>query len=336
MKHIFSYGLFLFKIFFGIILIAIITLLFVIRKFLHHKKSPDGYLQLTHLGKKYDEMKNDMLFSISDHKHNQWKKIKNKFFSIFKKTKSELKPNQENKIIYVIDFKGSMDAKEVYCLREEISAILLVATNNDQVLLRLESAGGLVQSYGLAASQLQRLRKKGIFLTVVVDKMAASGGYMMACVANHIIAAPFAVVGSIGVVAQIPNFNRLLKRNEIDIELHTAGEYKRTLTLFGENNDRGRQKLREELQATHQLFKKFIHDMRPILDIDDIATGEYWFGTQAIEKKLIDEIGTSDEFILQKKNQCELIAVCYCISSKTKWFDSILNTIYQRIEYLLF
>ncbi|WWP00113.1 MAG: protease SohB [Candidatus Dasytiphilus stammeri] len=333
MKLIFSYGLFLLKMFIGILVIAILTLLFIRRKLLNRKKLPEGYLQLTHLGKKYHEIKNDMLLAISPKTGKGWKSIKDKLFSIFKH--SDLKPNQDKPIIYVIDFKGSIDAKEVHYLREEISAILLVATNNDQVLLRLESAGGLVHSYGLAASQLQRLRNKGIFLTVIVDKMAASGGYMMACVANHLIAAPFAVVGSIGVVAQLPNFHRFLKRHEIDIELHTAGEYKRTLTLFGENHDRGRQKLIEELQATHQLFKKFIHDMRPTLDIDRVATGEHWFGTQAIKKNLIDEIGTSDDFILQKKDQCKLISVRYCISSKNQWFDSILNAIYQRIEYFL-
>lgn len=314
--------------------IAIIILLFVIRKFIKRKQLQNGHLQLIHLGKKYREMKNDMLLAISHHKHDRWKKVKDKL-SILKYCSRKQELNQHQYKIYVIDFKGSMDAKEVHCLREEISAILLVATNNDQVLLRLESAGGLVHSYGLAASQLQRLRNKGIFLTVAVDKIAASGGYMMACVANHIIAAPFAVIGSIGVVAQIPNFHRLLKRNDIDIELHTAGEYKRTLTLFGENNDRGRQKLIEELQATHQLFKNFIHDMRPTLDIDSVATGEHWFGTQALEKNLIDEIGTSDEFILQKKDQYELIAVRYYVYSKTKWFENILNIIYQRVESLL-
>lgn len=322
--------------FIGIMVITIITLLFI-KKLLNRKKLQDGYLQLTPLDKKYHEMKNDMLLAISSKKGKRWNSVKEKLSSIFKNnTKSELKLNQDNKIIYVIDFKGSMDAKEVNYLREEISAILLVASNNDQVLLRLESAGGLVHSYGLAASQLQRLRNKGIFLTVVVDKMAASGGYMMACVANHLIAAPFAVIGSIGVVAQLPNFHRFLKRHEIDIELHTAGEYKRTLTLFGENNDRGRQKLIEELQTTHQLFKKFIQDMRPTLDIDTVATGEHWFGIQALEKNLIDELGTSDDFILQKQDQCKLISVRYCISSKNQWFDNILNAIYQRIEYFLF
>lgn len=181
----------------------------------------------------------------------------------------------------MLDFNGSMDAGEVSSLREEVSAVLAVAKPQDEVLLRLESPGGVVHGYGLAASQLQRLRQGGIRLTVAVDKVAASGGYMMACVADRIVAAPFAVVGSIGVVAQIPNFNRLLKNKDIDVELHTAGEFKRTLTLFGENTEQGREKFREDLNVTHGLFKQFVHQMRPSLDIDAVATGEHWFGTQA-------------------------------------------------------
>ncbi|WP_144290841.1 protease SohB, partial [Cronobacter sakazakii] len=169
---------------------------------------------------------------------------------------------------------GSIDAHEVSALREEVTAVLAVAKPADEVLVRLESPGGVVHGYGLAASQLQRLRERQIPLTIAVDKVAASGGYMMACVANNIVAAPFAIIGSIGVVAQIPNFNRLLKRNDIDIELHTAGQYKRTLTLLGENTEEGREKFREDLNETHHLFKEFVHNMRPSLDIDAVATGE--------------------------------------------------------------
>ncbi|XNM48823.1 protease SohB [Escherichia coli] len=165
--------------------------------------------------------------------------------------------NDSKPRVWVLDFKGSMDAHEVNSLREEITAVLAAFKPQDQVVLRLESPGGMVHGYGLAASQLQRLRDKNIPLTVTVDKVAASGGYMMACVADKIVSAPFAIVGSIGVVAQMPNFNRFLKSKDIDIELHTAGQYKRTLTLLGENTEEGREKFREELNETHQLFKDF-------------------------------------------------------------------------------
>ena len=109
-------------------------------------------------------------------------------------------------------------------------------------------------AYGLAASQMQRIRDKKLKLTVCVDKVAASGGYMMAVVADKIIAAPFAVLGSIGVLAQVPNFHRLLKKHDVDFEMLTAGKYKRTLTMFGENTDKGREKFQEDIEDTHVLF----------------------------------------------------------------------------------
>ncbi|WWO96957.1 MAG: protease SohB [Candidatus Dasytiphilus stammeri] len=325
MEYILSYGLFLAKII--TIMITITIMLIIISNIIPFKKSSIGRLQLTNLGDHYRQIKNEIIFASipSDERKRDQKQQKKKYkkFSLSQKTGHQ--NNTENKEnLYILDFKGSVDAQEVNSLREEISAILLAAKNNDQVLLRLESAGGLVHSYGLAASQLQRLRKKGIFLTVAVDKMAASGGYMMACVANHIVATPFAVIGSIGVVAQLPNFYRFLKRHEIDIELHTAGEYKRTLTLLGENTEKGRQKFQENLSTTHQLFKNFIHEMRPNLDIDNVSTGEYWFGTEALKKGLIDNIGTSDDFIFQKLDHCECITVHYIYRS-SRWRDKILK-----------
>ena len=219
---------------------------------------------------------------------------------------------KNNQKIYVLDFKGDTAASAVEQLREEITLVLATAkAGRDRVVLRLESPGGMVHGYGLAASQLQRLRDKQIPLTVAVDKVAASGGYMMACVANRIVSAPFAILGSIGVVAQIPNINRFLKNKDIDIELHTAGQYKRTLTMLGENTEEGREKFREELNETHQLFKDFVKRMRPSLDIEQVATGEHWYGQQAVEKGLVDEINTSDEVILSLMEGREVVNVRY-------------------------
>jgi serine protease SohB len=200
--------------------------------------------------------------------------------------------------LFVLDFDGDIRASAVSGLRESITALMQVVEPEDEVLVRLESGGGMVHSYGLAASQLTRLRDAGVTLTVAVDKVAASGGYMMACVADRIVAAPFAIIGSIGVVAQVPNFNRLLKDKHIDFEMHTAGAYKRTLTLFGENTDEGRAKFREDLEDTHGLFKAFVASNRPGLDIDAVATGEHWYGSQALDLKLVDAISTSDDLML--------------------------------------
>lgn len=212
--------------------------------------------------------------------------------------------------IFALQFAGDLQASAVDSLREEISAVLQVArAGQDEVLLQLDSEGGMVHGYGLAASQLARLRSAGISLTVAVDKVAASGGYLMACVADRIIAAPFAIVGSIGVVAQLPNFHRLLQNLKVDYELHTAGDYKRTLTLFGENSEAGREKFREEIEQTHALFKRFVVAYRPQLDIERVATGEHWFGSQAIELKLVDQLRTSDDYLLERAREADLFGL---------------------------
>lgn len=213
--------------------------------------------------------------------------------------------------VFVLEFKGDLRASAVRTLREEITAVLTVATPKDEVFVRLESMGGLVMSYGLAASQLARIRQAGVPLVVAVDQVAASGGYLMACVADRILAAPFAIVGSIGVVAEIPNLHGLLKKHDIDYELHTAGEYKRTLTVFGENTEQGRAKLKQELEETHALFKQFLAAHRPQLDLAAVATGEHWHGLRALELKLVDDLVISDDYLLRRSQEADLYAVCY-------------------------
>jgi serine protease SohB len=213
--------------------------------------------------------------------------------------------------LFVLDFKGDIRATATAALREEISAVIEVSRSGDSVLLRLENAGGAVHEHGLAASQLLRLRARGIPLVIAVDKVAASGGYLMASAADRIIAAPFAIIGSIGVVAQLPNFHRLLEAKGVDFEQLTAGRYKRTLTLFGKNTDEGREKLQEELAEVHELFKRQLHELRPGLDLERIATGEHWYGTRALELGLIDEIGTSDDYLLEAAASAELYRLSY-------------------------
>lgn len=221
--------------------------------------------------------------------------------------------SQQKPCLFVVDFNGDIQANAANALREELNAILAVARpDKDEVLLRLESPGGVVHGYGFAASQLQRLRDHNIPLTIAVDKVAASGGYMMACVANKIIAAPFAIIGSIGVVAQVPNIHRLLKKHDVDVDVMTAGEYKRTVTVLGENTEKGKQKFQQELEETHQLFKQFVAEHRPQVEIEQVATGEHWFGKQALGLSLIDEIKTSDDVILQAITEKDVLLVKYC------------------------
>lgn len=229
-----------------------------------------------------------------------------------KETRLRKKNNQK---VYILDFKGDTAASAVENLREEITLILATAkAGRDRVVVRLESPGGMVHSYGLAAAQLVRLRDAGFNLTICVDKVAASGGYMMACIANEIVSAPFAVLGSIGVVAQIPNFNRLLKEKNIDFELYTAGQYKRTVTMFGENTEEGKAKFEQELQQTHELFKHFVEKYRPQLNVELVATGEHWYGKDALELSLVDQLQTSDEYLLSLLTQHDV----YMIDTRRK------------------
>ncbi|EKM6457472.1 protease SohB [Cronobacter dublinensis] len=332
-----EYGLFLAKIVTVVVAIAIVITL--IANLTQRKKAQRGELRVTRLGEEYKEMKEEVAAALLDpHQHKQWhKNQKKKNKQEAKAAKARAKRGEAapagKPTLYVLDFKGSIDAHEVSALREEVTAVLAVAKPQDEVLLRLESPGGVVHGYGLAASQLQRLRERQIPLTVAVDKVAASGGYMMACVANNIVAAPFAIIGSIGVVAQIPNFNRLLKRNDIDIELHTAGQYKRTLTLLGENTEEGREKFREDLNETHQLFKEFVHSMRPSLDIDAVATGEHWYGMQAQEKGLVDEISTSDDLIIARMQERDVVSLRYM--QRKRLMDRFTGSAAQSLDRLL-
>lgn len=331
-----QYGLFLAKIATIVVAIAVIVAIIVN---LTQRKKQRGELRVTNLSEQYKEMKEELAVSLLDGPQQKlWHKAqKKKLKQEAKASKARAKlgaPEPDVKPrVWVLDFKGSMDAHEVSSLREEITAVLAAAKTRDQVVIRLESPGGVVHGYGLAASQLQRLRDKQIPLTVAVDKVAASGGYMMACVANRIVSAPFAILGSIGVVAQIPNINRFLKNKDIDIELHTAGQYKRTLTMLGENTEEGRQKFREDLNDTHRLFKDFVHQMRPGLDIEQVATGEHWYGVQALEKGLVDAVETSDELLLGLMDKHEVISVRY--QQRKKMLERFTGSVAESADKLL-
>ena len=240
-----------------------------------------------------------------------------------KKKKINKKDKPEQKSRFVLDFKGDIGATQVESLRDEISAILSIATPHDEVVLRLESPGGAVSGYGLAASQLERLRSRNIPLTVCIDKIAASGGYLMACVANRIIAAPFAIIGSIGVVAQMPNFHRWLKKNNIDVEILTAGEYKRTLTMLGENTDKGRKKFQDDLEKIHTVFRNYVLSNRNQLNIDEVSTGEHWLAKDALALALIDDLQTSDDYIRSNNEMFKTFS--FSIRQKQSWTAIILK-----------
>jgi serine protease SohB len=311
MEYLAEYGLFLAKAItiVAALLIAVGGIVAIVGR---QRRPGKAKLVVEHLNKRYEDMTKAISSALAN--DSEMRQIEK---SEHKKKKAEAKQakkdakakveSPEKRRVFVLDFDGDIQASAVKSIREEISALLSSATSNDEVVVRLESAGGLVHSYGLAASQLSRIREAGVPLTVAVDKVAASGGYMMACVGNQIIAAPFALIGSVGVIAQIPNLHRLLKKHNVDFEQITAGEYKRTLTIFGENTEKGRKKMREEIEETHGHFKNFIRKQRPNLDVEQIATGEVWLGTRALELGLVDRLQTSDDYLMAASKNAEVL-----------------------------
>lgn len=301
MEFVSEFGLFVAKAL--VVLLVIFAIVVIIASAASRQKEQRGELQVENVSKALRKSTQQIRHSLMS------KKARKQAEKAAKKEAA--KESEAEHKLFLIDFKGSMDAKEVESLRREVTAVLAIASDKDEVLVRVESGGGVVHGYGLAASQLQRIRDKGIKLTVSVDKVAASGGYMMACVANQVVAAPFAIVGSIGVLAQLPNFNRVLKKHNVEFEQITAGDYKRTLTLFGENTDEGRNKFQQDVNEVHVLFKNFVSEHRPQVDIDAVATGEIWYGTQALKNKLVDRISTSDDILLEAAENADVIRVAY-------------------------
>ncbi len=304
-----EYGLFLAKTI-TIVAACLIVLSSFMSLLFKGKAIKRDQVQVASLNEKYKQFAKT-IEQVTLPKHLWKSKVKKEKAAQKQETKKFKQEQETRNRIFVIDFIGDIKASAVESLREEVTAVLTVVKPGDEVLIRLESSGGMVHTYGLAASQLMRIRKKEIPLTIAVDKVAASGGYMMACTANKIISAPFAIIGSIGVIAQLPNFNRLLKKKDIDYEQVTAGEFKRTLTVFGENTDEDRDKLKQELEETHTMFKDFVMQGRKNLDIARIATGEHWYGNKALELNLVDELVTSDDYLLTKSDALDIFTVKY-------------------------
>ncbi len=277
-----------------------------------------GHLEITDLGKRLRQMSDALDAALKPTPQGWFQRLRARRAAAPPAAKPE-----GHRRLFVVDFRGDVQASAVASLREEVSAILGAAREGDEVLVRLESPGGGVAQYGLAAAQLVRLREHGLALTVSVDTVAASGGYLMAAVAQQIIAAPFAIIGSIGVVAQLPNLNRWLKEHQIDYEQLTAGEYKRTLTLFGENTDEGRAKLQSELDTVHQQFKGFLRRYRRKLDVDTVATGETWLGMDALDKGLVDKLGTSDDYLLAAAAEGRVLSVSF--RRKRSWQERLFH-----------
>ncbi len=332
MEYIYQYGLFLAQAvtFVAAILVVLASLVALGQR--QKTEQQEGHIEIRDLNEKYRDIGHqikqvvvepDVLKAELKAEKKAEKKADKATAKAAKKKRGKAADHEGEgrKRLFVLDFDGDIKASATDNLREEISAVLLQVRAGDEFLVKVESPGGMVHGYGLAASQLQRIRDAGVPLTIAVDKVAASGGYMMACVANRIVAAPFAVIGSIGVLAQLPNFHRLLKKHDIDFELFTAGEYKRTVTMFGENTDKGREKFAEELEETHGLFKDFVSANRPSVDIAKVATGEIWYGQKALEVGLVDELQTSDAFLQTRLKDWDVFDVRFV--HKKNWQEKL-------------
>ena len=316
-----EYGLFLLKVI--TVLISVIVLISFVAA--SKKSAASEGLEIENLNEKYKGLSDSLNKTVME--KDEWKKKQKSEKAIAKKNK---KKKTKKPKVYILDFIGDIKASAVPSLREEVTAILDIAKRNDQIVLRLDNHGGVVHEHGLAASQLARIRQKKIHLTVVVDKVAASGGYLMASVANKIYAAPFAILGSIGVIAQLPNFNRLLDNYGVDFEQITAGQYKRNVTMFGKNTDEDREKLKDQLEEIHELFKSSVNEYRPQLDLEKVATGEHWYGSKALELGLIDEIKTSDELLIEMAKKYEIFSVKLKIKKPLK--KRLLSSIDSLLE----
>ncbi|NGZ16852.1 protease SohB [Vibrio aestuarianus] len=340
-EFLLDYGLFLAKI--ATVVVALVVLLVIVKSVGGKNSAIKGELEVVNLTDRHKDIVEQLEHHLHDdafikardkaEKKSEKEKTKARDKAIKQAAKDGELDTKREPHLFVLDFNGSIDAKEVASLREEVTAVLAVAREGDEVLLRLETGGGMVHGYGLASSQLDRLKAAGLPLTIAVDKVAASGGYMMACIADKIVSAPFAIVGSIGVIAQLPNFNKLLKKHDIEYEQLTAGEYKRTLTMFGENSDKAREKFKQELEETHELFKDFIREHRPALDLEKVATGEHWFGTQAKALGLVDEIKTSDDLVVEACKDKTVLAIHYV--QKKKLADKLAGVAGEAADNVL-
>lgn len=338
MAFLYEYGIFLAK---AITIVLAIGVLILIIASARDKMpaSKAGKIIVCNLNDELADIKDQMedaLFDEDSETEDQKEdsKIQDKKWWQFWKKKKPVEKTAPKKTIYVVDFDGDVEALEVHNLRHEITAILQTAKNEDEVVIRLTSPGGVVHGYGLCASQLARVKEAGISLTVAVDEVAASGGYLMACVADHIVAAPFSIVGSIGVVAQLPNFHKVLEKYNVDYEQFTAGKYKRTVTMFGENTDEAKDKFKQELEAVHHIFQNFITQYRPTLNLENVATGEHWLAIDAIKLGLVDQLMTSDSYLMQKQNTHRMLHVRYVEkTSVNQKFAKFFNKLVMRFIY---
>ena len=303
-----------------LIVAAIVGLAALIARISRDGSGDDNELKITSLNDHYDDLQARLNSQLQDAKTVKAER------KARRKAEKNRPAADDRKRLYVMEFDGDLKASTHKQLTDMIDALLTVARpGTDEIVIKIESPGGLVTGYGLAAMQLLRIREAKLALTVCVDQVAASGGYLMACTADKILAAPFAVVGSIGVIAQVPNLHRLLKKNDIDYEEITAGEFKRTVSMLGEITPAGREHFREKLDATHVAFKDFVAKYRPGLAIDKVANGDFWYGSEAVALGLVDALQSSDDYLFRARGEARMFRVS--IEEKKTLLQQLLESV---------
>ncbi|KZX82185.1 hypothetical protein A3715_00045, partial [Oleiphilus sp. HI0009] len=262
------------------------------------KKNSDGRIIVKSLNEEYQEIQDALL------KFKPLKPIKSSSIRKFKAS-----PNKQS--IFVLDFKGDKTASSVGSLSKEVSAILSVAKPNDEVFLRLESPGGTITGYGLASQQLIRLREAGIRLVVSVDEIATSGGYMMAAVGDRIIASPTSMLGSIGVIMEVPNFYNLLDRAGVQFHQFTAGKHKRLVSMTNKIGDAAKDQINQDLEKSHELFKNHVHTYRNSVNLESVSHGDVWSAKYCLDNKLVDDLMTSEAYLFDRASRANIFHISW-------------------------
>lgn len=291
---LFAYLLFLMK---GVTLV-ILFLIVVAVVFALKSKGKDAAICFEYLNEKQLGLEKSLLSAFAKTGQKAAGQALKNFLQAGKtRRKMDKRTNDLRKRSFVMSFEGDMHASQVKALRDEITAVLRVAQPEDEVVVRVQSPGGAVPGYGLVASQLVRVKQAKLKLTVCVDQIAASGGYLAAVVADRILAAPFATIGSIGVVVTVPNFHDFLKKQDVDMIELTAGKYKRSISMLGKISEEGKRHTTGQLKVIHEQFKEMVISYRPQVDIQQVATGDYWTAKTALAYGLVDDLSTSDAYI---------------------------------------
>ena len=225
------------------------------------------------------------------------------------------RPDKSN--LYYLEFEGDIQASEAAKLKQEILVCLQVAKPTDVFLILVESSGGSVSNYGDLYSVMEMIKKRGHTLWVAIDRVAASGGYLISLPADKIFATPFALIGSIGVLSEVPNFGGLLDKYGVKMEEYTAGERKMNISMFRENGEEQKEHHRKKLGKIHELFKAQLVKYRGGLiekkgvDIGELMEGDFWMGENAFELGLVDELKSSVEILLDEKDHFNILKVNY-------------------------